>query len=195
MLYDIKDDNSLKKACKVINSGGIIIYPTDTLYGFGVDATNSNAIKSLNNIKKRKQAYSIIVDSKTMLSRYANLSNINSFEIAQYLLGPYTMIFNKKRSDLSELICLKLKTIGIRMPNHSFPLNIVRMINKPIVTTSVNIHNQIALNNLNEIQKQFNDIDIFFDKELNHHSLGSTIIDCTIKPFTVLRKGDGLYKS
>ena len=74
MYNKISNENSIKLACKILNKGDLIIYPTDTLYGFGVDATNTIALKKLNKIKKRKQVYSIIVNSKKMLNDYAEFS-------------------------------------------------------------------------------------------------------------------------
>ena len=67
------NNETIKKALSIIDSGGIIIYPTDTLYGFGVDATNSNAIEKLNNLKSRKEPLSIIVSSKDEIEQYGKI--------------------------------------------------------------------------------------------------------------------------
>jgi len=193
MLHDIIDNKNIKVACNIINKGEIIIYPTDTLYGFGVDATNTSAIIQLNNLKKREQVYSIIVNSNNMLDKYADVSKEGWDAISKYFPGPYTMIFNRKESDLSDLISLNLKTIGVRVPKHQFPIKIVEYLDRPIVTTSVNIHNKNPLFDLEEIKNEFENINIFYDKSLNNKSLGSTIIDFSSESKIVLRKGDGNY--
>ena len=193
MLHNIKDDNSLTNACDIIRSGGIIIYPTDTIYGFGVDATNPKAIRQLNILKKRKQVYSIIVNSNNMLYKYANVSKSGQDAINKYFPGPFTMIFNRKESNLSDLIYLNFETIGIRIPDHEFPNKIVKYLDRPIVTTSVNIHNKKPLYDLKEIKNKFNKINIFYDENIRNKSSGSTIIDFSKKSKTILRKGDGNY--
>tara|TARA_B110000116_G_C16643546_1_gene493991 strand:+ start:162 stop:749 length:588 start_codon:yes stop_codon:yes gene_type:complete len=193
MLHNIKDDNSLTNACDIIRSGGIIIYPTDTIYGFGVDATNPKAIRQLNILKKRKQVYSIIVNSNNMLYKYANVTKSGQDAINKYFPGPFTMIFNRKESNLSDLIYLNFETIGIRIPDHEFPNKIVKYLDRPIVTTSVNIHNKKPLYDLKEIKNKFNKINIFYDENIRNKSSGSTIIDFSKKSKTILRKGDGNY--
>ena len=105
------------------------------------------------------------------------------------------MIFNKKDSKLSHLVSLNLDTVGIRIPNHDFPLEIVKLLNRPIITTSVNIHNTDSLYDLKEIQNEFKGIDIFFDENFKYKSLGSTIIDLTQEQVKILRQGDGVFKS
>ena len=194
MIYDVKLDNSIKIAAQEILDGNIIIYPTDTLYGFGVDATNSKAIDQLNKLKKRKQVYSIIVSSIEMLKKYANTEYINNVLIESYFPGPYTLIMNNNNNNnLSNLINLDLKTIGVRIPNHNFALNIVDLIKKPIVTTSVNIHKSKSLNDKDEIIQQFPNIKIFYDDSINFESEGSTILDITNNTIKLLRQGDGVF--
>ncbi len=195
MICNIQNFDAINKASNIIDKGGVIIYPTDTLYGLGVDATNTNAIKKLNDIKKREQVYSIIVNSLVMLKKYAVITDSSMKIIKECLPGPFTVILNKKKSDLSNLVSLKLNTVGIRIPEHNFPLEIVKSLNRPIITTSVNIHGQKSLHDLNNISKNFNKINIFSDDSLNKNSKGSTIIDCTKSKIKILRNGDGIYTS
>ena len=192
MVYRIEKDENIKLATELLLNGNIIIYSTDTLYGFGVDATNSRAIKKLNEIKGRSQPYSIIVSSFSMLKKYAVISNNIENELKSILPGPFTVILNKTNSNLSQLVNAGLPTLGIRIPDFNPILRIVDKINKPIITTSVNYHGQNSLNNLDLINKTFSNIDIFTNNK-EKKSLGSTIIDFSIKPFKVLRNGDGIY--
>jgi len=190
MIYKVNKQN-VNKAVEFLKKGEIIIYPTDTIYGFGVDATNSDAIMYLNKIKQRKQPYSIIVSSINMLKKYVKKSSIPSIDLKKYFPGPYTLIFTKNENNLSDLVTLNLSTIGIRIPNHSFPLEIVRKFKSPIITTSVNIHNSSPLIDINKIIEEFSDFNIFKDTSSNHKSKGSTIIDVTNNSMQILRQGSG----
>ena len=191
MIFNIDEIPSISKAINLLIRGEIIIYPTDTLYGFGVDATNSIAINKLNLLKKRKQPYSILVSDMQMIKKYSVFSKEIGFKLDNIFPGPYTAILEKsKNNGLSQSITLGLETIGIRIPKNKFALNLVRELGKPIITTSVNRHGNAALNNIDEIKKVFNNIALFKDNSLNNNSLGSTIIDYTVKPEKILRYGD-----
>lgn len=185
----MSEKNSLKIASKLLLDGEIIIYSTDTLYGFGVDATNTDAINKINIIKKRKQPYSIIVSSLEMLKKYSivNMELENKFK--NFFPGPYTVILERKKSNLSSLVSLNLGTVGIRIPDNQFVLDIVKKINRPIITTSINTHGQPSLNDINEISRKYNKINIFSDN-IKRESKGSTIIDFSSKPYKIIRQGD-----
>ena len=189
MVYHTKISESIYKASKSLLNGEIIIYPTDTLYGFGVDATNTLAIKKLNELKNRKTPYSIIVNSLDMLKKYAILNSEIENKISSMLPGPLTIILNKLNSNLSSLVTPNLNTVGIRIPNHNFILNVVKEINRPVITTSINIHGEEALNDIDTIISKYNFINIFRD-DVIRDSKGSTIIDFSKKPFKILRQGD-----
>ena len=191
MKYDIKRKESIDKAIESILNGEIIIYPTDTLYGFGVDATDKEAIKKLNILKKRNQAYSIIVSSIDMLKTYCDFNLQLSNFIDKILPGPFTLILNKKNNILPNLLTNNLETIGIRIPDSKFIVDIINKINRPIVTTSVNIHHQKALNSISEIEREFSNINFFYSS-LYKSSRGSTIINCTKNQYQIIRKGDGI---
>ena len=192
MVYKTLEKN-IRVASEAILNGGIIIYPTDTIYGFGVDATNSTAIKDLNNLKGRVEPYSIIVDSFKMLKKYSEISKAVNEKLETIFPGPYTAILQKKESNLSKLITLDLDTIGIRIPKTDFISKVVTSLNKPIVTTSVNKHGEESINSIEEIMSKYNSIDTFIDKE-NIPSKASTIIDFTQDPYKVIRKGYGDYR-
>ena len=101
MIYSSNNKNNVKLAAEKILNGEIIIYPTDTLYGLGVDATNCKAIDSLNKLKKRTQKYSIIISSIDDINKYAYISQKKKQKIKKIFPGPYTIILNKKKSHLS----------------------------------------------------------------------------------------------
>ena len=190
MIYKAIKKN-LDKAVKFIDSGDIIVYPTDTLYGFGVDATNSNAINKLNILKNRLSPLSIIVSSDDMIKKFVN-SDFKFTDVMKNLLpGAFTILIENKNKILPQQVGLNTGKIGIRIPNSNFIIDLVKMIDRPIITTSVNIHNSKSLNNPSQIQKKFNSINIF-SSNIKINSKGSTIIDSTCNPFVVLRQGDGV---
>ena len=128
-----------------------------------------------------------------MINDYAKISLEQKSILNQYLPGLYTFILRKDKSNLSHLISQNLKTLGIRIPNHHFPCNLVDLIKRPLVTTSVNKHNFQPLRSIERIKITFPKIDIFKDKNINFNSRGSTIIDLTSTSNKVLRQGDGVH--
>ena len=190
MIINIKNKNCVEIAAKLIEEGKIIIYPTDTLYGFGVDATNRVAINNLNLLKKREQMYSIILNSIFDIDNFAYINEQKLDYINKILPGAYTVILKSRKSNLSKLVNMNSGTIGIRIPKSNFILDVVKKIMKPIVTTSVNIHGKKSIENVNEMEKEFPEINIF-KKDLVTNSSGSTIIDLTKNDPKILRKGDG----
>ena len=189
MIYQATDNNS-KLAEKLILEGEIIVYPTDTLYGMGVDATNKKAINKLNQLKGRISPLSIIVNSEKMIKKYIDIKFSFKKDLNKYLPGPFTILLNNFNNMLPEELSQGTNKIGIRIPKSSFILKVVKNMNRPIVTTSVNYHNIKPLNNVDMINKQFNKLSIFAE-DINLNSLGSTIIDYTCFPKQVLRQGDG----
>ena len=189
MIYP-SNSSSINKAVTILSNGGIIIYPTDTLYGFGVDATNSDAIAKLNKLKNREEPLSIIISSFDEIKKYGEVENEHKDLINKIFPGPFTILINSIKSNLSPLVNQDSKYIGIRIPNHPFPIDIVRKLGKPIITTSVNKSNQPSLNNIADMKKEFPNINIFED-EINLSSKGSTIINLALNPYKVIRYGDG----
>ena len=190
MIYEAAEKN-LNVALDLLKLGEIIVYPTDTIYGFGVDATNSQAINKLNTLKKRVSPLSIIVDSEEMIKKFVNTNFIFNKVIKNFLPGPFTILIENKNKVLPKEVGLDTGKIGFRIPDSDFIIKLVQMINRPIITTSVNVHRSNSLNNVEEISQNFNSINIF-SNSLEVNSKGSTIIDCTHSPFKVLRQGDGV---
>jgi len=191
MIYKA-DKRHIKLAAQKILSGDIIVYPTDTLYGFGVDATNTISIENLNKLKNRIAPLSIVVSSIEMLEEYAMFNKKNKNLIKDLLPGAFTLLLKTKQSNISDKICLNSKKIGIRIPKSHFILAVVKLINKPIVTTSVNLKGSPSLNDAKEISLNFSGIDIFEGK-VNNKSKGSTIIDFSLHKPKIVRLGDGVF--
>ena len=158
------DDNALDHASKVILSGGIIVYPTDTVYGFGVNATNENSIKRLNNLKNRTGPISVIATDRKVVSRWIDIPNDQINEAISHLEPYTTIIYPVKKGIVNELILGPNSTLGIRIPDHPFCLEIAKTCNIPITTTSVNRAGQKPQSNADNILKHFgNDVDLIID--------------------------------
>ena len=191
MIYPATDQY-IDLAHHALKNGNIIVYPTDTLYGFGVDATNSDAIRKLNSLKGRVQPLSIVLESIDHISDYAILDKILEPSISELLPGSYTVLLPSKPSKLSTLVQCGSPNTGIRIPKHFFPINLVKLLGKPIVTTSINRHGNEPLNDVTQVENDFPNIDIFEDAE-HITSNGSTIIDFSLSPPKIIRIGDGPY--
>ena len=158
------DDNALDHATKVILSGGIIVYPTDTVYGFGVNATNENSIKRLNNLKNRTGPISIIASDKNIVSKWIDIPYNQINEAVSYLKPHTTIIYPVKKGIVNDLILGPNSTLGIRIPGHPFCLEIAKTCNIPITTTSVNKTGQQPKSNVGDILEHFgNDVDLIVD--------------------------------
>jgi len=184
--------NKINHAIKTLEEGNILIYPTDTLYGLGADATNTSAIEKINKLKKRRSPLSIMVASLKEIHKYAITDLDIEKELRKIFPGPFTALMQSKKTNLSYLVQNKSNKIGIRIPNNMFCLDLLNEYKKPIITTSVNIHGEKSLNKVDEIEKKFPKINIYYQNN-NLDSKGSTIIDFTENPPKLIRKGDGNY--
>tara|TARA_B110000444_G_C18809806_1_gene581963 strand:+ start:1187 stop:1750 length:564 start_codon:yes stop_codon:yes gene_type:complete len=156
-------ENATPESKKVLDSGGIIIYPTDTVYGFGVDANNLKAINRLNKIKNRQSPMSIIYYDLDTIKKWTTLLDSQFDIIKKNLLNADTVIIPVKSNIVSEKILGPQNSLGIRMPNHQFCTKLLNFYNKPITTTSVNRHGRKPLKTVAEIEYNFNEIELFIE--------------------------------
>lgn len=185
-------DNKIEHALINLNNGNMIIYETDTLYGLGVDATNSEAILKINKLKKRAMPLSVMLKSINEIKKYASVSE-NEFKIIERILpGPFTLLLKPRPSNLSNLVTYNSNKIGIRVPNNKFCLQLLSKFKKPIITTSVNVHGTQSLNNIDEIEEKFFNIDTY-EGNINNDSNGSTILDFMENKINIIRQGDGIF--
>ena len=191
MIYPATDQY-IDLAKTTLENGEVIVYPTDTLYGFGVDATNTEAIQRLNRLKGRVKPLSIVLESVDHMRDFAEFDEEFKSEIDKLFPGAYTVLLPPKKNALSPLVQSGSLSIGIRIPDHFFPVELVKLLGKPIITTSINRHGTDPLNDVTQVEIDFPNVDIFEDS--NHTpSNGSTIIDYTASPPVVIREGDGPY--
>ena len=195
-IYEDKpSEASIKKVVEVLRNGGLIIYPTDTVYGLGCDITNSRALEriaKIKGIKLEKANFSFICNDLSHISDYVKQIDTATFKILKRALpGPYTFIL-PGNNDLPKEF-RKKKTVGIRVPANNIALQIVDMLGNPIVSTS--IHDE------DEVIEYSTDPELIFEKWQNKVELiidggygdnvASTIIDLSGYEPEVIREGKG----
>jgi len=150
-----ENKNAIKVALKVIDSGGIIVYPTDTIYGFGVNAKNPLAIDKLNILKNRTGPISVIAPNREKVSTWINVEQEEKLNAVNYIGAQNTIIYPVKKNVVHHKIMGPNNTLGIRIPNHPFCKLIANSFPAPITTTSVNKTGESPKNNIKEILSSF----------------------------------------
>ena len=191
MIYPATDQY-IDLAHNALENGEVIVYPTDTLYGFGVDATNTDAIHRLNRLKGRIQPLSIVLESVEHMHDFAEFQGEIEDEVNNLFPGAYTVLLPAESNELSPFVQNGSPNIGVRIPDHFFPIKLVKMLSKPIITTSINRHGNDPLNDVTQVEIDFPNVDIFEDSS-HTPSKGSTIVDFSTSPPKVIRDGDGPY--
>ncbi len=141
MLIKINPENPqqrlIEKAVDILRAGGIIAYPTDTIYGIGCDIMNKKAIEKIYRLKNRDQKtpFSFICSDLTNISDYAKVSNYAYKTMKRLLPGPYTFILPGSRM-VPKIMLTKRKTAGIRVPDHNICIELVKTLGNPIISTS-----------------------------------------------------------
>lgn len=180
--------SDLEEAIEVLNAGGVIIYPTDTLYGLGVNAFNEEAVDLVFNIKKRSynKAISVCVSDYDYISKIAYVSDDIKETLKKNLPGPFTFLLNKK-SIISDKLSGGTDKIGIRIPDN--PICSILSKNFPITASSANFSGKITENSIEKILKQLNyDVDLAIDiGYLNNGQ--STVVDLSSNETKIVRKG------
>ena len=192
----LEKDVVVSDAVKVLKNGGLVIYPTETLYGAGVDATNEKAVKKLSLFKKRPagKPFSIAVTDVGMAKKY---SVINSSAVKIYntfLPGPVTII-SKGKHILAKGVESENGNVGIRVPDYQLIRNIIKDLDKPITATSANASYKKRPYNISDILDNLSDkqkslIDYIIDGGDLPHREPSTVVDTTIDDVSVLRQGN-----
>jgi tRNA threonylcarbamoyl adenosine modification protein (Sua5/YciO/YrdC/YwlC family) len=160
MYFSINGQNPqmrlIKKAVDVLRGGGVIIYPTDTVYGLGCDLFNKKGIEKIYDIKRRnkKQPFSFLCADLKDISRYALVSDYAYKTMKRLLPGPYTFILEASRL-VPKIILPKRQTTGIRVPDNRICLALVRELGQPIISTSVKTENGDILSDPYAIREKF----------------------------------------
>jgi len=180
----------------LLKEGGVVIYPTDTIYGIGCDIFNARAIERVCRIKglnPRKVNLSFICYDLSDVSNYVRAISRPVFKVLKKSLpGPFTFIMNAS-SRTPRYVHTTKKTVGIRIPDNNIPREIVKELKNPIITTSLKHQDEIReyITDPKEIFDRFkNEVDVVIDGGPGNN-IPSTVVDCTDESFTVLRQGMG----
>lgn len=183
---------NLKEPAQIIQEGGIVIFPTETVYGIGVNGLNETAIKKLYEVKQRptNKPISLLVNSIEMIEKVAkDITEIEYDLIKRFLPGPLTIVL-KKKDIVPDIVTAGFNTIGIRMPENEIALKLIEYAGVPIATPSANISGRPSGTNLKEIMKDFNDkVDYFIDGGISKIGVASTIVQAVNDNPYILRKG------
>jgi L-threonylcarbamoyladenylate synthase len=205
----------IKKAAKIIKDGGLVVLPTDTVYGLACDATNPSAVAKVFYIKKRplSQPLSIAIGDYSYIYKYVgNLTDLAEKLAKKFLPGPLTLILNKSEI-IPDIVTAGRDDIGIRIPDSKIVLMLVKILKKPIVIPSANIHNRPspttaleAINGLygkvdpapNQVansqlliatSKERCGVDLILDGGKTRYGVESTIVSCLSNKVKILREG------
>jgi tRNA threonylcarbamoyl adenosine modification protein (Sua5/YciO/YrdC/YwlC family) len=184
----------IKKAAEIMSAGGVIIYPTDTIYGLGCSVALKNAVERIHLIKRQRadKPFSFVCSDLTHISEYAHVSNA-AFRIMKHLIpGPYTFVLPATRmKQMPKILVSKRKTVGIRVPDSAVALALVKELGHPILSTSVTDTKGAILHDVEAIVEQFkNRVDAILDAG-PLVSDPSTILDLTGEHPIVIRQGAG----
>ncbi|MBI9067705.1 MAG: threonylcarbamoyl-AMP synthase [Salinivirgaceae bacterium] len=146
----------IKKALEVLRNGGVILYPTDTIWGIGCDATNKEAVQRIYEIKKRKDNKSMIVlvDSVGRLTNYIDEIPDIAYDLMEVSDKPLTVILEGAKNLAENVINQKDKSIGVRLVNEVFCQRLIQQLKKPIVSTSANISSESSAKTFAEISDE-----------------------------------------
>ncbi len=185
----------INQAVKILEQGGLIIYPTETCYGLGIDVTNQSAVNKLLAYKTRREGkpLSIAVSSQSMASNYVKLNTSAKNLYKKFLPGPLTIV-SRGRQKLAPDIESETKTLGIRIPNYPLVLKIIKKLNHPITATSANVSYKKRPYSIKDIlnntsKKQQNLIDLIIDANTLPKNPPSTVVDTTLDDPLILRQG------
>lgn len=203
MLIKIYPENpnpkAIEQAVEVLKKGGIIIYPTDTVYGLGCDITNQKAIEricKIRGIKPEKANFSFICSDLSHISDFIKPIDTTVFRLLKKALpGPFTFIFNAN-NNVPKLLSSNKKTVGIRVPDNNIAREIVRILGNPILSTSIKDDDEMIEYSTDPelIHEKYEDlVDLVIDGGYGDN-LASTVVDCTSGEFEVIREGKGILE-
>ncbi|WP_421830591.1 L-threonylcarbamoyladenylate synthase [Larkinella sp.] len=192
---DTPEERKIRHVVDILRNGGVIIYPTDTIYGLGCDIHNTRAIERIarmKGIKPQKNDFSFICHDLSHIADYAKVSNLAFKMMKRLLPGPYTFILDVSHR-VPKILHTNKRTVGIRIPDHSIPRAIVKELGNPIITTTIKDDDDIVpyITDPEIIFERFQHlVDLVIDGGMGGN-MPSTIIDATTDDFEIVRRGLG----
>jgi tRNA threonylcarbamoyl adenosine modification protein (Sua5/YciO/YrdC/YwlC family) len=196
-IYD-KDpsEKNIRQTAQVLEDGGVVIFPTDTIYAIGCNIYSPRALERIARIKglnPKNANFSFLFHDLSHLSEYTRPISNEVFNLMKRTLpGPYTFILDAN-SNVPKILGIKKKTVGIRIPNNSILLEILKELGKPIMSTSVHDDDEVLEYTTDPelIHERYQDlVDLVIDGGFGGNT-PSTIIDCTGEEIVIVREGKG----
>lgn len=189
------NQKEVEKIVKILRNGGLIIYPTDTVYGLGCDITNTKALEKIakiKDVKLEKANFSFICNTLSHLSDYVKQIDTTTFKILKRCLpGPYTFVLPGSNS--LPKVFKKRKTVGIRIPDNNIARKIVEVLGNPIVSTSIHDEDDVLEYTTDPeliFEKWKHLVDVVIDGGYGDNE-ASTVIDLTTSKPEIIREGKG----
>ena len=203
MLLRINPDkpsyDEIAQVVTCLRDGGVVIYPTDTVYGIGCDINRQRAVErvcKMKGIDPEKANFSFICSDLSHLSDFTKPVNTSTYKVMKKALpGPFTFIL-EANNNVPKLFKSKKKTVGIRIPDNTICLEIVKQLGNPIMSTSVHDDDEIIEYTTDPelIHEKYKDlVDIVIAGGYGNNE-ASTVVDCTTGDFTILRQGMGVLE-
>lgn len=196
MLIPVNPDNpqprSIRQIADKLRNGGVICYPTDTVYGIGCDIFNQKAVKKVFQIKKRpmNKPFSFMCSSLRNVSDYAHVSNMAYRIMRKALPGPFTFVLPAAKI-VPRIMITKQKTVGIRVPANNICIELIAALGNPILTTSAILDEDQPLSEAFEFEELLgNAVDLVIDGGMVYPD-PSTVIDFSGNDPEILRQGKG----
>lgn len=190
------DPRRIREIAEILRNGGVVIYPTDTVYGMGCDITNQRAVERIAKIKginPKKHKFSFICADLSDIAQYTRVITKPVFKMMKKAFpGPFTFILEAS-SQVPKILQMSKKTIGIRIPNHNVPRLLVQELGQPILTTSIHDEDDVVEYSTDPeliFEKYQHMVDVVIDGGYGQN-VASTVLDCTGEEVELIREGLG----
>jgi tRNA threonylcarbamoyl adenosine modification protein (Sua5/YciO/YrdC/YwlC family) len=197
MIFVINEENPqlrlINKTVEILKEGGVIVFPTDTVYAYGCDIKDKRAIERIYRLKKmdKHKPLSFIFTTISDINDYARNISDDAYKIMKKAFpGPYTFIFKASKL-VPKVVVTNQKTVGVRIPDNNIAIEIVKALGRPLLATSVSNHDGNYIVEPKDLEKIYrNEVDLVIDCGPKISS-PSTVIDMTGDTFHVIREGKG----
>jgi L-threonylcarbamoyladenylate synthase len=182
--------DNIKAAAQIIKTGGIVVFPTETVYGLGCDPLNTQAVQRLLTIKgDRKKPFPVLVASLDEANRIAKISDNGKKLATKFWPGPLTIVSPKKEA-LDGVVTFGLNTVGLRTPNNQVALNLIELSGGLLIGSSANLTAEEPPQSVSEMSKELIEkVDLVLDDGPTTEGIPSTVVDLTLDNPEILREG------
>lgn len=186
------EPRKVQRIVQILNDGGVIAYPTDTVYGLGCDLTNKQALDRLYQLKgmDRSHPLAFICPDLSDISKYAVVENQVYRVLKHFLPGPYCFILQATR-EVPKMVQTKQKTVGIRVPDHPVAVAVVKELGRPLISSTACRPGQEPLIDPWEIEQEFGGLDLVIDAGDAGGSVPTTVVDLSQGDVRIVREGAG----